>query len=161
MTLVIQPVDFDNPDDTCAYLAMLDAYASDPMGDGAPLDASVRASLIDRLRAHPTSRCWLAWSDGEPVGVVTAFVGFSTFKARPLINIHDVAVAPGNRGSGIGWKLLEAVEAYAREQDCCALTLEVLGENLPAKLLYHRFGFYGAETVDPPSTWAFLKKQLI
>ena len=34
------------------------------------------------------------------VGLALCFVGFSSFKARPLINIHDIAVRPEVRGQG-------------------------------------------------------------
>ena len=36
----------------------------------------------------------------KPVGLATTFEGFSTFAAKPLINIHDIAVLPDYRGRG-------------------------------------------------------------
>jgi ribosomal protein S18 acetylase RimI-like enzyme len=127
--------------DAAAIVAVLDSYATDPRGGSQPLSAEVRAKLIPGLRSHPTSRVWLAFDAGTAVGLCIAFVGFSTFRAMPLLNIHDLAVVPGRRGGGIGRALLTAVETHAREQGYCKLTLEVQDDNTPARHLYERFGF--------------------
>jgi GNAT superfamily N-acetyltransferase len=143
-----------------AILHLINAYARDPMGDGRDLPAEVRDRLIPGLRQHPTSLVFLAFDDATPVGVAVCFVGFSTFAARPLINIHDLAVIPDYRGRGIGGLLLERVEAKGRELGCCKLTLEVRDDNHRAQQLYQRFGFG-----DTPSelgtvrNW-FLQKRL-
>lgn len=139
---------------------MIDAYARDPLGDGAPLGPQVRAELPARLAQHPAALGWVARLANEPVGVLTALWAFSTFAARPRINIHDVAVLAGHRGIGIGHQLLEAVEGYARGTDCCALTLEVRGDNRAAKHLYSKLGFVGPADWAPPETMAFWKKTL-
>lgn len=127
---------------------LLDAYARDPRGGGESLAPDVRARLADGLRAHPTTRAWLAFDGGRPVGVCIAFVGFSTFQAAPLLNIHDLTVLATHRGRGIGAALLQAAEGEARTLGCCRLTLEVQEDNTPARALYERFGFrdvtYGA-----------------
>jgi ribosomal protein S18 acetylase RimI-like enzyme len=75
------------------------------------------------------------------VGAAVCFIGFSTFAARPLLNLHDLAVVPELRGRGIGRALLRAVEERARALGCCKLTLEVVQENTQARALYERFGF--------------------
>ncbi len=72
---------------------------------------------------------FLAYDGEAAVGVAVCFLGFSTFAAKPLVNLHDVAVVPTHRGRGVGWALLAAVEAKARELGCCKLTLEVLGKH--------------------------------
>jgi ribosomal protein S18 acetylase RimI-like enzyme len=83
----------------------------------------------------------LALSEGTPVGVAVCFLGFSTFNARPLLNIHDLAVVPERRGQGIGKALLAAAEAEAMRRGCCKLTLEVQDDNRRARGLYERAGF--------------------
>lgn len=133
--------DLDRPDHQEAVLALTDAYAIDPMGGGEPLSSAVRDGLIDGLRAHPTTVILLAFDGGEPAGIATCFVGFSTFAAKPLINIHDFAVVPGSRGQGIGRALMDAVEQKARELGATKLTLEVGENNAPARAVYERAGF--------------------
>jgi ribosomal protein S18 acetylase RimI-like enzyme len=120
---------------------VLDSYATDPRGGSQPLSAEVRARLIPGLRAHPMSRVWLAFDGATAIGLCVAFVGFSTFQGRTLLNIHDLAVLPGRRGGGVGGALLEAAQAHACDLGCCKLTLEVQDDNAPARHLYQRFGF--------------------
>ena len=141
----IQQADFDDLDHQHAIIELLDMYARDPMGQNAPLEESVRLQLIQGLRSHPCSLVLLAHAGDTPVGILTAFEGFSTFAARRLLNIHDVAVLPEYRGRGAGKGLLEAAETLARERGYCKLTLEVRQDNLPAQVLYRWFGFNADE----------------
>lgn len=143
----VRRADLSSPADAAAYVAMLDAYSQDPMGDGKPLVADVRERLVPALREHPTTLVWLAFDGDQPVGVLTAFLGFSTFKARPLVNIHDIAVVSEARGRGVGRALLAAAEEHARQAGCCRLTLEVL-ENNPAKALYEDVGYRQAANAE-------------
>jgi ribosomal protein S18 acetylase RimI-like enzyme len=87
-------------------------------------------------------------------------VGFSTFAARLLINIHDLAVIPEYRGRGIGRLLLEAVEAKGHELGCCKLTLEVREDNQRAQRLYDKFGFGDMPSEQGPVRHRFLQKRL-
>jgi ribosomal protein S18 acetylase RimI-like enzyme len=141
MPVNIRPADLQDAADAAAVVMLLDAYATDPRGGGEPLTAAVRDRLIPGLQGHPTTRVWLAFDDTRPAGVCVAFTGFSTFHARPLLNIHDLAVLPGLRGRGIGRALLAAAEAGAIASGCCKLTLEVQEDNVPARGLYEGFGF--------------------
>jgi len=143
---VKQPVeiveaDLDRPEHQEAVLALTDAYAMDPMAGGEPLPADKRDRLIDGLRSHPTTVILLAYVGGEPAGIATCFLGFSTFAAKPLLNIHDLSVAPEHRGLGLGRVLLEAVERKARELGCSKITLEVGDHNETARALYDKVGF--------------------
>src|SRR5512139_1987471 len=159
MNPVIRLADLGSPADATAVVAVLDSYASDPRGGSRPLSAEVKARLIPGLRTHPTTRVWLAFDGSEPIGLCVGFLGFSTFRARPLLNIHDLAVVPGRRGAGVGRALLTAAEAHARESGCCKLTLEVQDDNHPARTLYERFGFRDVVYGDSGPT-RFLGKTL-
>jgi ribosomal protein S18 acetylase RimI-like enzyme len=87
-------------------------------------------------------------------------VGFSTFEARPLVNVHDLAVLPEHRGRGVGRALLAGVEQRARARGCCKLTLEVLDTNETARRLYARFGFQDFPLQGDPVPTRFLAKPL-
>ena len=139
--IAIVEADLSRDDHQRAVLALTDGYARDPMGNGAPLSPEVLARLISGLRALPTTLVFLAYAGGEPAGIATCFLGFSTFQARTLVNIHDLAVLPAHRGLGIARRLLEAVERKARALGCCRVTLEVQENNTTARRLYTDAGF--------------------
>ena len=143
-----------------AVVALIDAYARDPMGNGKPLDPEVREALIPGLRRHPTTLILLAYAEGEPIGIAICFLGFSTFAARRLVNIHDLAVLPEHRGTGVGRALLAAVERKASELDCCKLTLEVQENNHRAQRVYAAAGFLRMSYVDEAGGALFLGKSL-
>ena len=133
--------DLANVDHQNAVIKMLDAYMRDPMGGNTAMPETTRRDLIPGLRAHPACYIFLAYSNNTPVGLAICFLGFSTFNARPLLNIHDICVDSALRGKGIGRLLLERIETKARELNCCRLTLEVREDNQVARGLYRKVGF--------------------
>lgn len=159
-SIVITEADLSDPAHQAATLAMMDAYARDAMGDGRPLSDWSREHLIAGLREHPTTLVFLAFRGTEPVGLATCFRGFSTFAARPLINISDYFVVPAGRGLGIGRRLLEAIEQRARELGCCRLTLEVQEHNHRARAMYGAAGFAQAVHVAEAGGALYLTKPL-
>jgi ribosomal protein S18 acetylase RimI-like enzyme len=124
-----------------AVVALIDAYARDAMGIGRPLEEEVKQRLIPGLRAHPTTLAFLAYLGEQAVGIALCFGGFSSFRALPTINVHDLAVLPEARGKGVGRALLEAVTAHGRARGCCKLTLETQEHNETAQRLYRSAGF--------------------
>jgi GNAT superfamily N-acetyltransferase len=156
----IVEADLERTQHQTAVLELTDAYARDPMGNGEPLSETVRRDLISGLRKHPTTLIFLAYDDNRPIGIVNCFIGFSTFAARPLINVSDLAVLPDNRGRGIGRRLLEAVEQKAREFGCCKLTIEVQENNHRARHLYESVGFSPAVFVEAAGAVLYLAKPL-
>jgi GNAT superfamily N-acetyltransferase len=147
------------PEHEDAIREMLDAYASDPMGGGRPLEDDVRERLVPALREHPTTLILLAYDGARPVGIATCFRGFSTFAARPLLNLHDLAVVPEYRGKGVGRMLLTAVEEKARALGCTKVTLEVLEAN-PARKLYEAMGYASPEYYIGSGQAFFLTKSV-
>jgi len=141
MSIRIVEADLSLAEHQEAVLAMVDAYSRDAMGNGKPLDHDVRKRLIPGLQKHPTTLIFLAFDGVQPIGAAVCFIGFSSFAAKPIINIHDFVVLPTSRGKGIGRRLLEAVEAKARELGCCKLTLEVMDKNHQAVRMYQAAGF--------------------
>ncbi len=131
-----------------AVLQLLDHYARDPMGGGEPLSETVQQNLIPQLQQRSDYLGVIALHGDNPVGLINAFEGFSTFAAKPLLNIHDVIVANEYRGNGLAQRMLEKIEQLARERGCCKLTLEVLSNNEVAQGAYRKFGF-GAYELDP------------
>jgi ribosomal protein S18 acetylase RimI-like enzyme len=131
------------------------------MGDGHPLSAYAREHLIAGLRAQPSALIVLAFHDETPAGIAICFGGFSTFAARPLINIHDLSVLPAYRGQGLSRLLLDFVAETARARGCCKLTLEVLENNHRAKGVYEAAGFRSPTYAEGTGRALFLTKQLL
>ena len=116
------------------------------------------SSQATKLAALPSAASFIAWIGDEAVGLVNTFEGYSTFKARPLLNVHDIAVLPAQRARGVGQALLAACEAHARQRGCCKLTLEVLSGNQRALRSYQRFGF-APYVLDPREGQALLMQK--
>jgi GNAT superfamily N-acetyltransferase len=160
MSIRIVEADLSLAEHQEAVLAMVDAYSRDAMGNGKPLDQDVRTRLIPGLRRHPTTLIFLAFDGVQPIGAAVCFIGFSSFAAKPIINIHDFVVLPASRGKGIGRRLLEAVEAKARELGCCKLTLEVMDKNHQAIRMYQASGFERYSLQEEAGVAIFMSKPL-
>jgi len=156
--LHIQRVDYRAPLDGLHLRRLLDLYARDPMGGGEPLAASVLERLCDDLARRPDAASFLAYrvtDPSDPVGLINCIEGYSTFKAKPLLNVHDIVVHPDIRGQGVAQALLGAAQQLAIERGCCKLTLEVLSGNTVAMNAYDRFGFKPYQ-LDPGAGQAVL-----
>ena len=157
---VVVPLALGDPAQAASWLELLDHYARDPMGGGAGLSDYARRHLVERLQAQPGFHAALAAVDGEAVGLINCFAGFSTFAAKPLLNIHDIVVHRAWRGRGIAQLLLAWAARRAGELGCCKLTLEVLANNERALAAYARAGF-APYVLDPTAGHAlFLQKIL-
>ena len=158
--LQIKRVDYLDAQDAQALVFLLDAYAQDPMGGGEALNPENTARLSSDMARIAGAASFIAWLEAKPVGLINCFEGYSTFKAKPLLNVHDIAVLAGHRGQGVGQALLKAAEEHALKRGCCKLTLEVLSGNAPAMASYKRFGFAQFE-LDPAAGQAqFMQKWL-
>lgn len=142
-TLEIVEVDLSNKKHADAVLTVTNRYAKDPMGRGASLSDSTQRTLITELKKIPMYIGFVAFIDGKPAGLANCFYTLSSFKAAPVINIHDLIVMPDYRSMGIGKALIGTVTKKAKEKNCCKVTLEVREDNR-ARNLYEREGFsYG------------------
>lgn len=158
--LVICDTDLSEPLHADAFIDLLEHYACDPMGGGAGLSDYAQANLVRELQAVPSFHGALAFVGDEAVGLINCFTGFSTFAARPLLNIHDIVTRRERRGRGVGQALLQWAEQRARQLGCCKLTLEVLSNNARAMASYERAGF-APYVLDPAAGQAlFLQKNL-
>ena len=158
--LTVELADYASPRDAADIVALLEAYARDPMCGGEQLGQEVRDEVVPGLAATPGAFSLIARLDGKAVGLANCFTGFSTFIAKPLINVHDMTVLANHRGRGIGKALLGAVEAEARRRGACKITLEVLSGNERAKALYAASGYRDYQ-LDPRSGHAlFWQKRL-
>lgn len=148
MAIEIVRVDYHDETQGKQLVELLNNYAQDPMGGAEPLAKATQQQLIGELAKRSDAISLIAYVGDQPAGLLNAFEGFSTFKAKPLLNVHDIAVNPEFRGLGLSHKLLDALEAIGRERGCCKMTLEVLSGNAVACASYRKFGFSPYE-LDP------------
>lgn len=144
----IVKADYKNELHGQAILSLMQAYALDPMGGGEALSDYTQANLILNLQQSTGVFSVIAFDNNKAIGLINCVEGFSTFKAKKLINIHDVTVLKEYRGRGVFKAMFKEVNAMAIALGCCKLTLEVLEGNDVAKNAYVKQGFSGYE-LDP------------
>lgn len=148
MNIDVFTLNYQDTQQTQDMLFLLDNYALDPMGGATALNQTVKDNLVTELAKLAHAFSVICYVDGKPAGLVNCFETFSTFKCKPLINIHDLVVSSEYRGLGISQRMLQFVENIGVEKGCCKITLEVLEGNQVAKNAYLKFGFAGYE-LDP------------
>lgn len=153
-------VDYKNQEQGKDLLFMLNHYAMHEQGGGEPISEYVNENLLSALAKSPIAVSFLAYEGREVVGLANCFFGFSTFAAKPLLNVHDLAVRDGFRGKGIGTKLLNRVEEEAKSTGCCKITLEVLEQNTRARQVYQKFGFEGYNFGEESNNALFWQKKI-
>ena len=158
--LVITATDLDDLRHVEAFLDLLEHYAQDPMGGGEGLSDYAKINLVSTMKEVPGFHGALAWLDGKAVGLIDCFAGFSTFAAKPLLNVHDIVVHASRRGQGIGQALLAWAERRAADLGCCKLTLEVLSNNTRAMASYRQAGFV-PYVLDPAAGHALLMQKYL
>jgi ribosomal protein S18 acetylase RimI-like enzyme len=133
--------DYNNPAHLNRLVELINIYMTDPMGGATPLNKLQQLRLVDGLNNNPNAYVLFAIQGNDAVGLVTFFENFSTFKAKPYLNLHDIIVDPKFREKGYGKLLLEKVIEIAKEKNCCKVTLEVREDNTTAQTMYIDSGF--------------------
>jgi GNAT superfamily N-acetyltransferase len=136
------------------FLKLTAGYMADPMGEVAPWTEDQKTAVIEEMKNHPCAVVLFAKSNEDFVGICTCFYAYSTFLARPLLNIHDLYVEESARGKGVGTLLLKGLEEMAQRKKCGKITLEVRKDNLNARDLYKGQGFQEA----PHSMFFWIKE---
>ncbi len=119
---------------------------------------AVRSGLYRALLAKPTTVLLLAKKGGSVIGYGLAHVVdrsetwlADTWATGGLIGeIESLAVAPVQRGRGIGTLLLDRLESELAAAGACDMVLGVLHGNADAIRLYRRRGFQ--------PTWTYLSR---
>jgi ribosomal protein S18 acetylase RimI-like enzyme len=157
----IRPVDFSDADDRANFCELLNHYAMDPMGGGRSIEEFLLSQVCDDLMHWPGAFSFMGFDadvQGRAMGLINCFLTYSTFKAKPIMNIHDIVVREDVRGKGLGQALLFQAQELAQEKGCCKLTLEVLSGNALAIKAYQNFGFENYQLLPEKGHAMFLQK---
>lgn len=160
MKINLIQADYHNEQHGKDLVMLLNAYALDPMGGGEALSEYTQQNLVATLAKRQDFLTLLCYVDDKPAGILNCVEGFSTFKAKPLLNIHDCGVLKEFRGLGISQKLFIEAEKIARSRGYCKLTLEVLEGNIVAQNAYKKLGFSGYELDEKTGNALFWEKVL-
>ena len=139
--------DYSNEYHCERFVGLINQYLADPMGEGKPLTRLQQLQLVDGMANHPAGFVLFAVINEEIVGLATCFINFSTFKAKPYLNIHDIIVQQEFRGFGIGRFITEKCIKIAQEHKYCKVTLEVRDDNSRAQKIYKSLGFKDSDPV--------------
>jgi len=137
--------DFSNVLHRQKLVELMNEYIEDEMGGGEPLKGEKMIFLINGLKDHPSKLILFASLNKQIVGLTNCYINFSTFAAKPFINIHDIIIRKNNRCKGIGKALMNAITEKAYELRCSKITLEVREDNHHAQKLYKSLGFDDCE----------------
>lgn len=146
--------DLNNEEHAANFLKLTAAYMKDPMGETKPWTEEQKTNVIREMKDHPCALVLFAKTEGKFVGICTCFYAYSTFLAKPLLNIHDIYVDESVRGNRIATLLVQAIGDIAERQNCGKITLEVRKDNLNARDLYKSQGFKEA----PHSMFFWIKE---
>ncbi len=141
MELSLLNVDLQNPLHCDQVIKLLNDYMNDPMGNNRPMPKELGSQIISGLKQHSGFLGFFVLADDQFAGLANCNVNFSTFQAKPLINIHDFIIVPECRSIGTGGFLLQEIVNYACQYGYCRVNLEVREDNLAAKSLYKKMGF--------------------
>jgi len=102
-----------------------------------PLSSYVNIEEYSK-KIHTNAVTFEAWEDGELVGLVACYLNDQESRQG---YITDVSVLETHSGRGIGKRLLEGCEEYARRSGTRSIALEVNVKNTGAISLYEKTGF--------------------
>ncbi len=152
--------DLTNTKHAKAILYLLNEYAKGLLGYKKGLEDKVIKDIIPGLVKFEKSIIFLAETDNIFAGIAVCFLGFSTFNAKSIINIHDLGVLKEHRNKGIGRKLLDEIRKKAEELNCCKITLEVQEKNSNAISVYKKYGFKESFLNKEAGGQLFLTKEI-
>lgn len=100
------------------------------------------AAQLTRLLSEPRLGIgWMAVAAGEAVGYLLGVYVFSLEHLGLTAEIDEFFVAPSQRGSGLGRKLLAAAESEFVRVGCTNVSLQLSRGNDAARVFYHRHGY--------------------
>ncbi|CAL9505266.1 Aminoalkylphosphonate N-acetyltransferase [Streptomyces sp. enrichment culture] len=133
-------------DDVPAIVALL---ADDPLGAQreSPDDLAPYLTALERLSADPNQRVVVAVREGRVVGTLqlTVIPGLSRRGATRSV-IEGVRIDAGERGSGLGTRLVEWAIEESRDQGCQLVQLTSDKSRADAHRFYERLGFTASHT---------------
>ena len=125
------------PDDAGLILSLLTALAG---YEKLPISISEENIAFDFFGLRPLIECALGFEGPTPVGLVTYYWTYATFRAARRLYVEDLFVLPYWRGRGYGKALLQHLAAKGLAAGAGRLEWQVLDWNAPAIAFYESIG---------------------
>jgi len=107
-------------------------------------------SFIAILLNDPSRRVFLATNDEDVIGMTIAKLtepsSFKIFRPKTTVQVSDFVVLPEYRKQGIGERLMNQVENWARTRNADAIQLTVYNQNSEALDYYRHHQFKPLKT---------------
>lgn len=108
------------------------------LGYNFPFEAT--RERVKKILSSPFTKLLVADMNGETVGYVLA-VEYPTTYGVESKNVSSLAVLPNFQGRGIGKKLMEAIELWAKETGAQAIRLSSQVKRTDAHRFYQKLGY--------------------
>ncbi|BCX50237.1 hypothetical protein HAHE_41450 [Haloferula helveola] len=92
------------------------------------------------LDEHPHYQAFGGFAGDEMVALAGAWVATKVWCGRYL-EIDNIVVSPDHRSGGYGSRMIQHLEALAKEELCEIIVLDSYTSNHASHRLYHRLGF--------------------
>jgi ribosomal protein S18 acetylase RimI-like enzyme len=114
-----------------------------PWLDSERVAEAVRVSLVELLDRQPNEdeAVFVAEVDGNVIGG-TSVCKRVHFTGTPQASIDDLFVSADHEHLGAGQALLSAVQAWTKESELPAITVETTAHNTRGRKVYQAFGFH-------------------
>ncbi|WP_188192009.1 GNAT family N-acetyltransferase [Nonomuraea sp. SYSU D8015] len=100
-------------------------------------EVTVSAGRLEELLARPDIGYLIAERDGAPIGYVSWVERVSLWTGQDYLALDDLYVCSGERGAGVGERLMRAVSEAAKGR---VIRWEVAEANVAAQRFYQRIG---------------------
>jgi len=156
MDISFREIDFEDKADGEKAVLLLNEF----MNQTEKCTREIDISIIEKMQNLGFAKIYFSEVDRNIMGIAVCFKGFSTYKQKELLNIHDFYLQKNYQGNGIGKLFLEFIEKECIKNDFCRVTLEVYGDNSHAIKLYKKSGYVGSEDTKNSCLIYAMKKDL-
>jgi ribosomal protein S18 acetylase RimI-like enzyme len=126
-------------EDVPAWLELVDG-AADAFGMERPTPEARQRLIVETLAQSTRLHVLIAAYDQKLIGYACYYLGYTSFKARPVLHLEDLFILETYRSQGIGRALLRACAGAAIEADCARMEWFVQIHNPRAIEFYRRLG---------------------
>jgi GNAT superfamily N-acetyltransferase len=123
-----------HPDDTARIATLLDQL-------GHPADPADVPRRVTAIEQDPDADIWIAELDGVVVGFATALMIAALHMDGPVAQLTSLVVDERVRGQGIGARLVEEAERWARGRGAVRISLTSALHRAPAHAFYEHLGY--------------------